>query len=48
MVLAYGLALLLLIVALVDVLRTPAAQVRTLPKPLWLLAALEVAHSAER
>jgi hypothetical protein len=39
--LAYGLvALVLLVYCVLDVLRTPAEAVRTLPKPVWLLAVL--------
>jgi hypothetical protein len=38
---AYGLvALVLLVYCVLDVLRTPAEAVRTLPKPLWLLLVL--------
>lgn len=33
-------AVIALVVALLDVVRTPASAVRTLPKPLWLLAVL--------
>ena len=40
MVLLYGVALLLLVVALVDVVQSPREAVRTLPKPLWLLVVL--------
>jgi hypothetical protein len=38
--LAYAVSFVLLVVCLVDVVRTPAAAVRTLPKPLWLLVVL--------
>jgi hypothetical protein len=34
------LAVVALVVALLDVARTPAAAVRTLPKPVWLLVVL--------
>ncbi len=34
------LAVVALVVAVLDVVRTPAAAVRTLPKPLWLLVVL--------
>ena len=40
MVLLYAVALVLLVVCLVDVVQTPRAAVRTLPKPLWLLVVL--------
>ena len=40
MVLAYAVSFLLLVVCVVDVLRTPASAVRTLPKLLWLLVVL--------
>ncbi|MCW2679292.1 MAG: hypothetical protein JWM62_693 [Frankiales bacterium] len=40
MVLLYGVSLVLLVVCVVDVVRTPREQVRTLPKPLWLLVVL--------
>ena len=36
----YAVSVVLLVVALVDMLRTPAALMRTLPKPLWLLVVL--------
>jgi hypothetical protein len=39
-VLAYAVSFVLLVVCLVDVVRTPAAAIRTLPKPLWLLVVL--------
>jgi hypothetical protein len=39
-VLAYVLSFVLLVFCLVDVLRTPATMVRTLPKALWLLVVL--------
>ncbi len=40
MVLLYAVSLLLLVVCVLDVLRTPRELVRTLPKPLWLLVVL--------
>ena len=40
MVLLYGVALLLLVVCLVDVVQAPREAVRTLPKALWLLVVL--------
>ena len=40
MVLAYVVALVLLVYCVVDVVTSPAAAVRTLPKPLWLLVVL--------
>lgn len=39
-VVLYAVALVLLVYCFVDLLRTPAAQVRTLPKPLWALVLL--------
>ena len=40
MVLLYAVALVLLVVAVVDVVQSPREAVRTLPKPLWLLVVL--------
>lgn len=40
MVLLYGVALVLLVFCLVEVVTTPREAVRTLPKPLWLLVVL--------
>ena len=40
MVLLYGVSFLLLVVCVADVLRTPRALIRTLPKALWLLVVL--------
>jgi hypothetical protein len=39
-VLLYGVSLVLLVVCVVDVMRTPREQVRTLPKALWLVVVL--------
>jgi len=39
-VILYGLTLVLLVYAVVDLTRTPGAQVRTLPKPLWYVVLL--------
>lgn len=40
MVLLYGVALVLLVFCVVDVVSAPREAVRTLPKPLWLLVVL--------
>ena len=40
MVVLYAVALVLLVYCVLDLLRTPAAQVRTLPKLLWFVVVL--------
>ncbi|MCW2615133.1 MAG: hypothetical protein JWN08_2127, partial [Frankiales bacterium] len=40
MVVLYAVSLVLLVYAVLDLLRTPAAQVRTLPKLLWFVVLL--------